>query len=169
MNTGCWTCSNDLQCEDGTLVKVCSGSRTHREAEDSSDSSATKLELSQNKPWSGNGWKFQTQLICHHPPLLLYRYPNWALPLVRFGALFFPYWAGQIGPSIAPRIGSPMALMASISGYFQTKYAFWLILGFLRLLGGSGDGTSICININSMKANLLMRYGGPGEGVKRVK
>ncbi len=85
---------------------------------------------------------------------------------MRFVALFFPYWAGQIGPSIAPRIGSPIALMASISGYFRTKFAFWLILGFLRLLGGSWDGTSICLNINSIKANSLVRYGGPGEGVK---
>ncbi len=36
-----------------------------------------------------------------------------------------------------------MALMASISGHFRTKFAFWLILGFLRLLGGSEDDTTV--------------------------
>ncbi len=93
--------------------------------------------------------------------------PSLWCALVRF---FFPSWAGQIGPSIAPgELALPMALIASISGHFQTKFSFWLILGFLRLLGGSGDGTSICLNINSIKANPLVRYGGPGEGVKKVK
>ncbi len=67
-----------------------------------------------------------------------------------------------------PRIGCAIALMASILGHFQSKFTFWLIWGFLRLLGGSGDGTSICININSIKSNPLVKYEGPGEGVKRV-
>ncbi len=66
-----------------------------------------------------------------------------------------------------PRIGCAIVLMALISGHFQSKFAFWVIWGFLRLLGGLRDGTSI--NINNIKVNPLVRYGGPGEGVKRVK
>ncbi len=96
----------------------------------------------------------------------IYNIPIAPLPLVLF---FFPYWAGQMCPSIVLRIGCAIALMVSISGHFQSKFPFWLIWGFLSLLGGSGDGISICININSIKANPLVRYGGPGEGVKRVK
>ena len=82
---------------------------------------------------------------------------------------FFPYWAAQISPSNVLKSGCALPLMASISGYFWSKFAFWLIWGFLRLLGGSEDGTSICLNINSIKVNPLVRYGGPGEGVKTVK
>ena len=108
--------------------------------------------------------------LCNHhsiwPPSLIFIISQLGPP---FGALFFPYWAGQISPSNALKSGCALPLMASISGHFRSKWAFRLIWGFLRLLGGSGDGTSICLNINSIEANPLVRYGSPGEGVKRVK
>ncbi len=68
------------------------------------------------------------------------------LPLVRFGALFFPYWAGQISPSIAPRIGCAMALNAINIRPFSDKIRILAHLGLPQATGGSGDGTSICIN-----------------------
>ncbi len=50
-----------------------------------------------------------------------------------FGALFFPYWAGQIGPSIASRISFPMALMHQYQVIFgQNSHfgSFWAFSGY---------------------------------------
>ena len=88
---------------------------------------------------------------------------------MRSGALFFPFLDGHVGPSNPLKSGCALPLMASISGHFGPNFAFRLIWGFLRVLGGSGDGTRICLIINNIKTNPLVRYGGPGEGVKRVK
>ena len=82
------------------------------------------------------------------------------------GVLFFPFLDGHVGPSNLLKSGGALPLMASISGHFWPNFAFRLIWGFLRVLGGSTDGTRICLNINNIKKNPLVRYGGPGEGVK---
>ena len=85
------------------------------------------------------------------------------------GALFFPFSDGHVGPSNLLKSGCALPLMASISGYFGPNFAFRLIWGFLRVLGSSGDGTNKCIYMHSIKTNPLVRYGGPGEGVKSEK
>ena len=88
---------------------------------------------------------------------------------MRSGVLSFRFWDSHVGPSNLLKSGCALSLLASISGYFWPKFAFRLIWGFLRIAGSSGDGTNICIYMHSIKMNPLVRYGGPGEGVKRVK
>ncbi len=48
----------------------------------------------------------------------------------------------------------------------RQKFHIW---GGFWVLDGPGDETSIFLNINNIKANPLVRYGGPGEGVKSEK
>ena len=48
----------------------------------------------------------------------------------------------------------------------RQKIRIW---GGFWVLDGPRDGTSICIYVDNIKSTPLMRYGGPGEWVKRVK
>ncbi|PBK73756.1 hypothetical protein ARMSODRAFT_972138 [Armillaria solidipes] len=54
-------------------------------------------------------------------------------------------------------------------GYFPVKTGIGAHWDILWVLGGPGDSTSICLNINNIKTNPLVRYGGPGEGLKRFR
>ncbi len=56
-----------------------------------------------------------------------------------------------------------------ISHQYQAIFGQIWDWGGFWVLDGPGDGTSICLDINNIKANSLVRYGGPGEGVKRGK
>ena len=107
-------------------------------------------------------------LIC--PPSLTFLISKFSPPFgVLWCAFFLSFWDSQIGPSNPLKSGCALPLMALISGHFWPKFAFRLIWGFLRVLGSSEDGTNNCIYMYSIKMNPLVRYGGPGEGVKRVK
>ncbi len=56
-----------------------------------------------------------------------------------------------------------------ISHQYQAIFRQIWDWGGLWVLGGPGDGISICIYVNNIKANPLVRYGGPGKWLKRVK
>ncbi len=49
---------------------------------------------------------------------------------------------------------------------FSDKFRILAHFGLPQATGWVMGCTSICLNINSIKSNPLVRYGGPGEGGK---